>query len=563
MLSMVIQIVWSFIRRIRIKLLLIILGCGVAFGIMSFLKGLGYPIPDSLKAFCLFGLQLLLGLTWLITYYSSEFSSKVGFPTYMYVLPARTSILVSAQMLSGILTGIFVYLAIAGMAWTLLGIKWQLFGPSFFLAVFLAWNMTIVWSFPGLSVVKAVPSILIWATLLVWIGKRYGIDSMPMNPARMRMWTSVTLGELLTMTLLGVGAYVTAIVGVSLDRCGDSPELTRIKKWFEKDVLIGRSRNDSGFSGPVAAQMWFEIHTRGHLIPIANVFFQLVLLVVYLCGRHDGTDMIMLIIATVIVPVGCPFFVGTLAGYCGSPHEPTQMDSFRAIRPMSAQALVHVMLKNGALSVLLTWSGWLASMVLLVVCIHIKGHSKEFFDVIAGYYESIGLGRLVFIFFFVAILSWTAMALGASKAMAAGSRWIQWLPRLGILAIALPLIYFHSKGMITPTQYITLIKTFCCGVGLYCSSRTILAFYKARNKRLIRDRMIGLAASGWIVLCLASAYALWRLYDAGLGGDRLPQDFTPDYFLAFMIIFMLAALLMLPFAPLATAPLALARSRSH
>jgi len=79
--SMVIQIVLSFMCRIRIKLLLIIVGCGVAFGTMSFLKGLGYPTPDSSKAFCLFGLQLLLGLTWLITYYSAEFSSKMGFPT--------------------------------------------------------------------------------------------------------------------------------------------------------------------------------------------------------------------------------------------------------------------------------------------------------------------------------------------------------------------------------------------------------------------------------------------------------------------------------------------------
>jgi len=208
-------------------------------------------------------------------------------------------------------------------------------------------------------------------------------------------------------------------------------------------------------------------------------------------------------------------------------------------------------------------SGWLASFVLLVVFAHVKGHSREFFELIAGYYESIGLGRLVFICLFVTILSWTAMALGASRAMVADSRWIQWLPRLGILAISLPLIYFHSRGMITPAQYVTLIKTFCCVAGLYCWSRTILAFYRARKKRLISDRMIGVAALGWIVLCLASAYALWRLFDTGSGGDRLSQEFTPEYSVAFMVVFMLAGLLMLPFAPLATAPLALARSRSH
>lgn len=550
--SMVIQIVWSFIHRIQMKVLFIIMACGVGFGILSFVKGLGYPTPDPLKAYCLFNLQLLLGLTLLITYYGAEFSGRVGFPTRMYVLPISTSLLVSAQMLSGILTGILIYLAVAGMSWTLLGTKWPLLGPSFFLAIFLAWNMTIVWSAPGLSVVKAVPSILIWATLLVWVGKRFGIDNLPMNPSR--MWTSVTPSELLTMALLGVGAYVTALIGVSLDRHGDSPELTRMKGWLEKDVLIGRSRDDRGFSSPDAAQMWFEMRTKGHLIPIANVFIQLILFTSYLCGQHDG----LLIVASVFVPIGCPYFIGLLAGSCSSPHDPAQMDSFRAIRPMSAQSLAYVMLKNGGLTILLTWAGWLVSLSLFLVCIYIKGHSGEFFGVLESYYERIGLARLIFIFFFIAILSWTTMALAASKAMAR-NRWVRWLPRLGVLAILLFLIYCHAQGMITPAQYTLLIKTFCWVVGLYCVSRTILAFYKARSRRLITDRMIGFVVIGWIVLCLVSVSTFGRLFDTGSPGDRLPQEFIP----LFSAVFMFAGLLMLPFAPLALAPLALAESRSN
>ena len=129
---MVIGIVWSFIKRNRLKVLLIIVGFSVAFGTLRFLNELGYPVPDSLKSFCLFGLQLLLGLTLLITYYSTEFSKKVGFPARMYVLPARTSLLVSAQMLSGVLTGIVIYLAIVVMGWTLLGVRWPVLGPSLF-----------------------------------------------------------------------------------------------------------------------------------------------------------------------------------------------------------------------------------------------------------------------------------------------------------------------------------------------------------------------------------------------------------------------------------------------
>jgi hypothetical protein len=71
--------------------------------------------------------------------------------------------------------------------------------------------------------------------------------------------------------------------------------------------------------------------------------------------------------------------------------------------------------------------------------------------------------------------------------------------------------------------------------------------------------MIGFAAMGWIILCFVSAYTFGRLFDAGASGDRFPQAFVPLY----SVIFMFAGLLMLPFAPLATAPLALAKSRSH
>ncbi|MCP4611862.1 MAG: hypothetical protein GY845_24430 [Planctomycetes bacterium] len=511
-------------------------------------------MPDPLKAHCMFVGSLITVLTMFIIAERFECSE---FPKRMYVLPAKTSLLVLAQMLSGILTGILVYLAVAGMAWIILRVRWPFLGPSFFIAIFLAWNMAIMWFAPGLFFIKILPSLLIWGTLLVCIGKRYGIDSIPIHPAK--MWTNVTLGELMTMALMGIGAYAIAVVGVSKERCGDSPEFRRIKEWLEKDV-IGYLRKSNDFSGPTAAQIWFELRTKGHIFPIANAIIQLMILVAYLCVWRDGTEMVMLFAATVIVPIGCPFFVGAVAGSCSSPFEPKQMDSFRAIRPMSTQALANVMLKNGGFSILLTWLSWLASFVLLMICIHITGRSKEFFDIIADYYEMIGLGWLVFIFFFVAILSWTTMASSASKAMD-NRWWITWLPRIVILAISLPLIYFHARGVITPPQYVTLFKTFCWTLGLYCFVRTILAFYKARHKRLIRNRIIGMAALSWLfILCLVSVYALWwQLQNAELGNNQFPQGLISE----FCVIFMLAGLLMLPFAPLATAPIALSMSRSQ
>ena len=552
---MAIQIALSFVRRIWIKALLIVLACGASFGLMRFLEGLGYETPAPLMVLGLFSLQLLLVLTLLITYYTTDFAPTVGFPSRMYVLPARTSLLVSAQMVSGTLAAILVYLGVAAMAWIALGVRWPLLGPSFFLAIFLAWNMAIMWSAPGLSVAKAPPAMLIWAALLVWVGRRYGIDSLPMHPTK--MWASVTLGELLTMTLLGAGAYAVAVAGVTRDRRGDSPKLKKIKAWLEGEV-IGHAHRDRDFASPAAAQIWFEMHTRGHLIPIANAIFQLLIVVIYVCSRRDGSDMAMLLAATLIVPVGSPYIVGLLAGSCSRPDEPGQMDSFRAIRPMSSAALAHVMLKNGGLSVLLTWSGWLASFLLLAVGVNVTGHAPEFFGALANSYEKIGLGRLALIGFSVAILSWTAMALGAAGAMS-DRRWTPWIPRIAVMAISLPLVYFHARGMIAPAQYVTLFKAFCWTTGSWCAATTLLGFYRARHKRLITDRTIGLAVLGWVVLCLAAGLALSRLHHALLADARFPHELIPIYSVAFLV----AGLLMMPFAPLATAPLNLARSRSH
>ena len=555
MFSMVIQIALDFTRRVWLKSLLIVLACGVSFAITRLFGALGYQRPDPLAILGLFSLQLLLVLTMLIIYYATEFTPTVGFPTRMYALPARTSLLVSAQMGSGILVGVLVYLAVAGLAWIVLGVRWPLLGPSFFLAIFLAWNMAIMWSAPGLSVVKAPPAMLIWAALLVWAGRRYGIDSLPMHPTK--MWAHVTLGELLTMTLLGVGAYAVAVAGVRRDRCGDSPELKRLKAWLEGEI-VGHARRDRDFASPVAAQMWFEMRTKGHLIPVANIIVQLLIAGIYLCSRPDGTETAAPIVAALVVPVCCPYFVGLLAGSCSGLDEPRQMDSFRAIRPMSSTVLAHVMLRNGGVSVLLTWLGWLGVSLLLAACLSVTGHAAEFFGALADTFEKIGLGRLVLLGLAVAILSWTAMASAASNAMS-DCRWTPWISRIAVITVALALVYFHAKGMIAPSQYVTLFKSFCWIAGSWCAVTTLLAFHRARRRCLITDHTVGLAFLGWVVLCLAVGLALWHLHHINSVDTRFPPELIP----ACSVVFLVAGLLMMPFAPLATAPLNLVRSRSH
>jgi hypothetical protein len=148
---------------------------------------------------------------------------------------------------------------------------------------------------------------------------------------------------------------------------------------------------------------------------------------------------------------------------------------------MSSTALAHVMLRNGGLSVLLTWLGWLAVFLLLPVYVNVAGHAGEFSGALTGAYEKTGLGRLVLIGSTVALLFWTAMALGAAGAMS-DRRWTPWIPRVAVIGFALSLVYLRARDMLAPAQYVTLSKSFCWVAGSWCSVTTLLAFYRlARN----------------------------------------------------------------------------------
>ena len=126
--------------------------------------------------------------------------------------------------------------------WNAMAVPWAFFIHCAILAV----NMTFFWFGPELSIEKVLPAILIWAALLWWIGKRYGIDSMPIHPST--FWTQVTISEWLTIALLMAGAYGIAVLGgVSMDRRGESLEFKKGKEWLGKDILIGFQGGDRPF----------------------------------------------------------------------------------------------------------------------------------------------------------------------------------------------------------------------------------------------------------------------------------------------------------------------------
>ncbi len=205
MFSMTAQIILCFARRIWIKLFWVILGCSAVFCALRFLKEMEYGISDPLNLHCLIGIQILFGLTFLILATGIE-RSNTGFPNRMFVLPANTAFLVFAQMLSGMLAGDVHIRGHSGNGvdnpWNAMAVPWAFIihcaipGGEYDVLLVLG---------PELSIEKVLPAILIWAALLWWIGKRYGIDSMPIHPST--YWTHVTISEWLTIVLLMTGVY--------------------------------------------------------------------------------------------------------------------------------------------------------------------------------------------------------------------------------------------------------------------------------------------------------------------------------------------------------------------
>ncbi|HET9634464.1 MAG TPA: hypothetical protein VFP26_00920 [Gemmatimonadaceae bacterium] len=455
------------------------------------------------------------------------------YPARMFTKPMSANELAGLPMIYGTMTMIVLWLVTRVSALWPTEFTVPLVWPGFLLAALLAWTQALTWTAYPLTGLRIILAVL-------WLGT---IDVVALLALHFHARESVMLAILAPQIPL---AFFAARVAVARARRGDAPDWSGA---FARLASLPDSvwhRRES-FANAGSAQAWFEWRRHGRSLPMWVLIllpFELVLLWVAGGSRPLVFEILLFVLLT-------PPFVATFAAAAVSKSGASDgygLTPFTATRPLTNAELVAAKLKMAARSCALTW---LFVLVAIPLAMRWSGTDAGILADWRRFSSTVGTLR-AWVFLLLALwgfiaLTWTQLVqslyigLTGRGALIKGSvvlvlgflflfgpfaEWIVETERLGRIWAALPLIF--STLVVMKMIAVSLI-----GLRLF-------------ERRLVSDRMLLTWAAAWCV-------AVFTLY--GILAWLLDAPHIPHYLL------MLVAILGIPLARLAAAPLALAWNR--
>ena len=458
------------------------------------------------------------------------------YPARMFTLPVTTAALAGWPMLYG-----SAAMAMLWAATRLLGV-WPsdidvpLLWPALLAASLLTWTQSLTW------MTYALPGVRVIVTIL-WLAVINAIVMLALN---------FKASEPLMLVLLAPNiplAYLTARFAVARARRGDMPD------WRDRFARVGRiadllSRRRDNFASSARAQTWFEWRQHGLSLPaLVGILlpFELALLFAF---RETPTIVIEILFCVLLTP---PFMAAFVAATVSQPN-PHGSDShgltpFIATRPLTSASLVAAKLKATIWS---TLAAWLLVLVAVPLALKLSGTTPVVIERALQAIKVFGTPRAVAIVLlgFAALLAatWKQLVHGLYIGMS-GRAWVvktSVFVTLSLLAVIGPLgVWIHSNRYAMAALWNALpwiaVVLVCCKI-----SAAAWVALRLHDTRLLSGRTLVIGAACWDLLVFA-------LY--GLLAWLLPAMIFRGYFLA------LVAILEIPLARLAAAPLALAWNR--
>jgi hypothetical protein len=457
------------------------------------------------------------------------------FPTRLYALPVTTGALAGWPMLYGT--------SVMALLWALARV----------LAVWPAeFPIPMVW--PGLLAA----SLLAWLQALTW---------MPYPLAGMRVMVAVvclTLLDAVVMTALEYQvseqlmllilapniplAYVVARFAVARGRRGDVPDWSGLPARLARIAGLP-ARRRRHFSSSARAHAWFEWRRHGRSLPaLVALLLPFELGMLFLIGETPA--LVFYTLAAVLLTPA--FMAGFVAATVSRPNphgrDAYGLSPFIATRPVPTAALIAAPLKVTVLSTLAAWSLVVIAIPLALwlseTAPTVTERARRFSDAVgpprAIVVAALGLGGLVL---------WTWKRLVQSLFIGLTGR--EWLIKgnvfftLSLLCVAGPVIYWIGERAVIAWLWDWLVKILGVLVFLKMSAAIWIAT-RLSEQQLVSDRTLVTGAACWC----AAVFGLWGVL-VWLADSAL----MPRYG------FGLVAILAIPLARLAAAPLALAWNR--
>ncbi|MEO8383262.1 MAG: hypothetical protein ABI779_26635 [Acidobacteriota bacterium] len=533
---------WEFRRRHRWGMLAVLASIVALAVIRLVVAGSG---PAAFENDETFAIAVLVPMSAMFLYLLAVFSFGVAgdiaarqsiFPARMFTLPVTSSALAGWPMLYGSIAMMLLWLATRLLGVWPAGVDVPMFWPLLLGPSLLAWTQALTWTaypMPGLRVIVTV----------LWLST---IDAIIMIALELEASEGVMLALLAPHVPL---AFLVARSAVARARRGEVPDWRHVFAWVGRYTSVVTRRRDH-FTSPARAQEWFEWRQHGRSLPwlVALLLpFELALLFLF----HEAPVIVFeTLCAVLLTPPFMAIFVAATVSRSGSQTSDAYgVTPLIATRPLTNASLIAAKLKVTIRSTLIAW---LLVLVAIPIALRGSGTTPIVNDWLRELVKGIGMPRAIAI-----------VVLGLALLFA--STWKQLVQSL----------FFGMTGR----EW--LIKTVAIG-ALTCLGVIVPVAHWAFGQAVILAKLW--AALPWILWTLvvlklvAAAWVAIRLHDRGLVSDRtlLAGAVCWDvavFALYALLVWMtpalivrrdalaLLAILAVPLARLAAAPLALAWNR--
>jgi len=299
-----------------------------------------------------FALAVVVPMTATFLYFLAVFSFGVSgdiaarrsmYPRRMFTLPMTASALAGWPMLYGSLAMAMLWMAMRFLAVWPSEFDIPLVWPALLAAVLLAWTQALSWMSYPLRGMRVIITVL-WLTV---------IDAAVMLTLQFKPpeWVmAVILAPHFPL------AFFTARLAVGRARRGDVPDWRRIFAIPLRIAGIVSRKQRGHFSSPGRAQVWFEWRQCGRSLPVLVAIllpFELALLFLF---RQTPEIVIEILVGVLLTPVFMAAFVAPAV----SRSNPQASDSygvtpFIAMRPLTNASLTGAKLKVTVASSAVTW----------------------------------------------------------------------------------------------------------------------------------------------------------------------------------------------------------------
>jgi hypothetical protein len=501
----------------------------------------GEPVlADSVRFAALVSVPLTATFVYLLAVFSFGFAGDLAarpsmYPARMFTLPVTNAALVGWPMLYGTVAMAILWLAARLCAVWPSGIEIPLIWPALLAAALLAWTQALTWMPYGLPGIRLIVAALCLAAL----------DTVVLLAIHFKAGEPRMVAILAPQVPL---AYLVARFAVARARRGEVPDWRGLFARPARTAVLSRGRDH--FASPARAQAWFEWRQHGGSLPaLVGLLLPFELALLWLAKDAPAFVFEILFLALITPPFMAAFTAWTVSQPNPQVRDSHSVPPFIATRPLTSAELIAAKLKMAMWS---TLAAWLVVLLAMWLALEGSGTWSVVTERVRRMNDAIGTPRAATVVLLILagfiLATWKQLV----QSLHIGLTGREWIVKGSVL---LALTFLILLGPIvewivdTPSAqralWNALPLTLAGLVGLKMSAAAWIATRLDRS-RLLGARALVLGAACWVLAVLAVYGVLVWFFST---------PFIARYELA------LIAILVVPLARIAAAPLALAWNR--